>query len=599
MVVLLGAVAFVTDIGMAIVWTREAQAAADAGALAGAIDIPGTNGIPNDNVQAVSDATTIANQNLNQERLTGATVVAYSPPQTSQSHNGDVASVEVRITATSPPFFLRVLGVSPLQIKGHAVASSQGSVGTPPILVGDPSAPDSLDIGENPGESLSSRYQPSGGIDLAGGTGTGGAACNPGTLVDCTVVSVNGPIYTNSIADDGEEVHANDVLSATNNTPSGGNQGLCGSGETCGTYKPGPTSGNGTQVPDPLAYLTPPTYVNTNGAWTEPTHTGPKFCNPGAGGAPPSCVVTTASVPVTASPGVYNTLAIEGPGALTLTPGTYVITGSLQLTGTQSGSNTGTTPSRASLTGNGVTLYFACPSSTAPYWTDCPSGGGVSGFKGTPDTCTVNCCPNDCTGAATTSGCPNTCSPGGFFNIQTGKGSFNLTGSTNGPDQGVLFFMDRNNYVQRPGGVANETQETFNMEVINGSTNDVMAGTIYGKGSNFWIESPNTAASFSPDSCILVNSLGICGPANVTVSCASPSNAVPSKIPLWWSEPDRVDAHPNEREGGQRGAGNGKRRIERPDRTPQESKRTRRTGAIARRVRVHRAVARDHCSRVR
>jgi Flp pilus assembly protein TadG len=498
MVVLLGVAALAIDVGVATAQKRSAQAAADAAALAGAVDLPG---VTQSNSQAASDATETANKNLAKSGITNATVTVSSPPATSSTHNGDPSSVEVTITAKAPTFFLGILNSGAISIKAHAVATGQGSLGTPPILILDPAAADSLDVGEDPGRSLSSQYQPKSGITLAAGSNS------------TTTVKVNGPVYTNSVANDGEEVHANYNLSAASNHVAGADQSLCSGHETCGQFSPPPVAGNGTQFPDPLAYLDPPTGITTPGtASSDPNN----YCS---SGPPPSCNVT-GNGSVTVTPGVWKDLTVSGSGSLTLQPGAYVITGSLQLTGTPGSSDSGT--STGTVTGHGVTLFFGCPSASAPYWAACPNGGGVAGQKGNSS------CPNDCTGAASTSGCPNTCSPGGFLNLQSAaSGSFSLTALTAGTDQGLLVFFDRNNYVQRPG--EGETNETFNIEIIGGSR-DTLDGTIYAERSNQWIASGSTA--FSANSCIIVNSLGVYGPKNFTLSCTPQYNAIPSSIPF-------------------------------------------------------------------
>src|SRR5579883_1565050 len=186
MIALLGMSTITIDLGVAMAQRRSAQSIADAAALAGAVDLPG---VTQANAQAVTDATTAANNNLTSTGISGATVTVHSPPTNSSSHNGDTSSVEVTITANAPTFFAGVLGFGPFGIKAHAVATGAGSLGTPPIVILDPAQADSLDIGEDPGDTLSSKYQPSGGDNLA--------CASSGT----TTVQINGPVYTNSVAD--------------------------------------------------------------------------------------------------------------------------------------------------------------------------------------------------------------------------------------------------------------------------------------------------------------------------------------------------------------------------------------------------------------
>jgi Flp pilus assembly protein TadG len=507
MAVLLGAAALSVDVGAAAAQKRAAQAAVDAAALAGASDLPG---VTQDNTQAKTDANSTLTSNLTHSGLTNVTTTVNSPPSASAttspacpgstSHGGDTASVQVCLQATVPSFFLGVLNVGATQLKVHAVATGSGALGTPPVAVLDPSANDSLDIGEDSGSGLTSEFQPSGGVatDCNGGAGS--------------TYTINGPVYTNSTAYDAEEVHADCTLVTTaTNHIAGSDNLVCD--DTCGTFSPAPTQGDGSQLPDPLGYLSPPASVTSAGSIvSDPTGK----CS---AGPPPSCIVSNGSS-VTVDPGVWNNLEVTGSGKLTMNPGTYVITGSVQLTGTQGASNTGT--ASGTLTGSGVMMYFTCPSSSSPYWANCASGGGTSGQTGNAS------CPNDCSAASDTSGCPNECSPGGFLNLQTigGNGKFTLSAPTSGTYQGLLAFFDRNNYVPRPG--ANENQETFNLEIIPNSS-DSMSGTLYAERSNAWIVTKT--ANFSENSCIIVNSIGIYGPKNFTLSCTPAANAIPSNIP--------------------------------------------------------------------
>lgn len=107
----------------------------------------------------------------------------------------------------------------------------------------------------------------------------------------------------------------------------------------------GSVGGQGTQVlgnvqpaPDPVAGLS---------GVAVPTLTGA-----------PRSVVVTGSQAQTLAPGVYSTIAVTASAQLTLEPGPYVITQMFDVSGD------------GSVTGKGVTLYFACSS----YPTPCRSG---------------------------------------------------------------------------------------------------------------------------------------------------------------------------------------------------------------------------------
>jgi Flp pilus assembly protein TadG len=124
-------------------------------------------------------------------------------------------------------------------------------------------------------------------------------------------------------------------------------------------------------IPDPLAFL--PAVTPTSGA----------VQNVNGGG--------------TISPGNYGTISLGGNSALTLNPGTYVVTGGISLGGT------------SSITGSGVTLYLTCGDSS-----------------GNP----VSCNQSHSTAATIT---------------MQGTPSVNLSGPTSGPYEGLTIFMDRSN----------------------------------------------------------------------------------------------------------------------------------------------------------
>jgi hypothetical protein len=101
-----------------------------------------------------------------------------------------------------------------------------------------------------------------------------------------------------------------------------------------GTITPAPTLGSATG--DPHAGLTAPSLAGSAVAYTAPI------------GSP------------SIGPGIYSSISVNSGSTLTLSAGTYVLTGPLNVTG-------------GSLTGAGVTIYLACPG----YPTAC--AGGTSG----------------------------------------------------------------------------------------------------------------------------------------------------------------------------------------------------------------------------
>ncbi len=103
----IGTAGFVVDVGAGYRLDRSAQAAADAGATAGAIDLPGNPS------QAVIDAKAYANKNIS-----GAAIVVTTPP------NGQANEIEVQVTASTPTAFAGVVGIPTMTATASAVAKS-------------------------------------------------------------------------------------------------------------------------------------------------------------------------------------------------------------------------------------------------------------------------------------------------------------------------------------------------------------------------------------------------------------------------------------------------------------------------------------------
>jgi Flp pilus assembly protein TadG len=113
--------ALVVDLSFYWVTTLRVQRAADAAALAGAVYLPG------DKTTAYAEAVASATQN----DYTGSTGVTVVPVQDS----GDPRQLDVTITASSPAFFARVMGISSFPI----TRSSKG-IYVLPVPMGSPLA---------------------------------------------------------------------------------------------------------------------------------------------------------------------------------------------------------------------------------------------------------------------------------------------------------------------------------------------------------------------------------------------------------------------------------------------------------------------------
>ena len=139
----------------------------------------------------------------------------------------------------------------------------------------------------------------------------------------------------------------------------------------------GPPTGSGTITPAPVS----------GGPAADPHAAAPA---PSVAGAPAAYTAPAGSPSI--GPGVYSQIAVGTGASLTLTPGVYVLTGPVHLSGS------------GSISGTGVMVYLAC----GTYPTPCAVGGS-----------------------------------GAFLDL-TG-GSLTLSPPTSGPYAGMAVFADRNN----------------------------------------------------------------------------------------------------------------------------------------------------------
>ena len=110
MVVILGAAALAIDVGSIYKAQRQAQTAADAGALAASQDLPSST------VSATTDATNYATTNY-----PGATASVTTP------YGGSANEVKVTVSASTPSFFGQILGLTHANVSASAVAGVNSS----------------------------------------------------------------------------------------------------------------------------------------------------------------------------------------------------------------------------------------------------------------------------------------------------------------------------------------------------------------------------------------------------------------------------------------------------------------------------------------
>jgi Putative Flp pilus-assembly TadE/G-like len=298
LVVLLGFAALVVDVGLNWAARTQAQAAADAAALAGVI------ALPSDPAAAVEDVRRYLNVNVpglagtpgweHNDTDADGDITCWTPPAevpppgTHGCQLGDTA-IQVITPPIRPVYaFAGVLGETTRAIKALAAAERGPAVTGPTpcaICLLDRHAPQALSVTGN------------GDVTVA----------NAGVMVnsdhsEAAVLASSGDLTAVSIG----------VVGGWAATSSGG-------------FTPTPDTRVG-PLPDPLAELPTPDQLES-------------LLDRGS--------VTVDSADQRIHPGVYDTIAVTGGGDLTLDPGIYVVTGALTL-------------SAGAVLGDGVTIYLAC-----------------------------------------------------------------------------------------------------------------------------------------------------------------------------------------------------------------------------------------------
>jgi hypothetical protein len=320
--VVFGMVGLAFDIGFFECMQRLAQTAADAGAIAGAIDL--SYGAATTGARAGTAANGFTNG------TSGAVVTVNNPPlngpHTAALDPHSANYVEVIITQPQPTFFLKMIGIGPsMTVAARAVATStQGDC----IFALDPTGSGALSI------------------PFLADINTPGCAI----IVDSNSASALSGFLA--------------FITASQIGVVGGGLGSGTGWGSCFLCSFSPTPVNVTPLGDPLAYLPAPTVAACAGT-VKTISTGTSTVNPSSG-----CykVSITGNATVTFMPGEYSSIVVNAAFAPTLTfqPGLYIIQGSggLNLTGagaTLQGTG-GVTfyigPSAGSLTVNGIANYI-------------------------------------------------------------------------------------------------------------------------------------------------------------------------------------------------------------------------------------------------
>jgi Flp pilus assembly protein TadG len=328
MTVLIGFIGVSVDAGHFRYVERTMQTAADAAALAGAMEVRICGGVQNCQTMQTSAQNAIVENGYSVDNLltdcsgspsTGLTLMIDNPPcaDSSDPNNGPLKLnyVEAVVTNQVPTYFARILGIS--TITATTRAEAERGIGGPCIYALDP-------------------------------TGAGAITLAAGVLVDskCGVVdeSNNSAALACLI---GIGIHAPSI------SVTGGAEGLL-NGLLCGSQPPPKTNVAAPNPRDPLAYLpVPPAASESCGTTTTSPYTG----------SPTEVqILLTAGNTVVFNPGVYcGGIAISAPAsaAITFTPGMYILRqGSGGVLNAQTtGGLTITLAASSTITGDGVTFY--------------------------------------------------------------------------------------------------------------------------------------------------------------------------------------------------------------------------------------------------
>ncbi|HEX8976531.1 MAG TPA: pilus assembly protein TadG-related protein [Solirubrobacteraceae bacterium] len=170
LVALLAMAALAIDLSSFFQAQRQAQAAADAGALAGAHDLVAGSG------SVTGDATSYAQQNF-----PGATVTADNTSNPNQ--------VTVTVNAPTPVFFGKLLGLASETVGARAVAGKSASTSCPNPTVGDAAC--AAIFSRDPSCSPAGLNFQGGGMTISGGVWSDGSTVN-----GATNVTFSGPLTT-------------------------------------------------------------------------------------------------------------------------------------------------------------------------------------------------------------------------------------------------------------------------------------------------------------------------------------------------------------------------------------------------------------------
>jgi len=272
MTALLGFVALATDVGLLLHAKRDMQIAADAAAIAGALDYK-YNGSTS-SAKTAACAAAAANgvsgtcSTGSCSKVSAITICVNSPPLS--GYHTSVGYTEAIVAEPAPTIFMRAFHINSVDVAGRAVAGS--------------------------------------GL----GNGCIWALSRSGTDVSLTgsgsITAQNCEIYDDSSSANAMTLTGSGAISAKEIGIVGG-YNVTGSGR----ITPNPPTTGIAPAADPLTLTAPATGTGTCSSNCNPSNTG--------------------SGNITLQPGTYTSISNTGSGTVTLNPGNYTITGNLTNTG--------------------------------------------------------------------------------------------------------------------------------------------------------------------------------------------------------------------------------------------------------------------------
>lgn len=385
--VLLGFVAFAADVGLLFRNQRNVQVAADAAAVAGALDYKYNASASSAQAAGLAAATQNGITVGTNCTSSSSGEVCISAPPADGPNAGSTGFVEAIVTEPNPTFFMKLFNLSSVNVSARAVAGSGTNQGCVWAL----------------GKS---------GVDIPiSGSG-----------------SINVPtcgVYDNSNASDALDLTGSGSINAESIGIVGNNPGYADSGSgSINICNPTCTEANPTTGISPVASpitLTPPTVPTSTTACTGTS------CTYNCSGSS-NCSI---------GPGTYTSITNSGSGTLTLTAGNYNVTGSITNSGSGSTSlGAGNYIINGCLCDTGAgNLTTGAGSYTMGTFT---SSGSSSLTLGSGLYITTG--NQSLTGSGALDGTSVTFFTEGSTTV-TGSGSMDLTAPTSGTYNGIIFYM--------------------------------------------------------------------------------------------------------------------------------------------------------------